>query len=88
MTPCHLVHSYNGPEESVSTMQIYTASYSKSQQFQEACSSFRDLYIYIYLFIYLLQLGFYPVAVVILHVNKTWNWLLLYLSREGYMRSM
>jgi len=26
--------------------------------------------------------------VVILHVNKTWNWLLLNLSREGYMRSM
>ena len=27
--------------------------------------------------IYLLQLGFNPVAVVILHVYKTWNWLLL-----------
>ena len=38
--------------------------------------------------IYLLQLGCYPVAVVILHVNKTWNWLLLNLSPEGYMRSM
>ena len=38
--------------------------------------------------IYLLQLGCYPVAVVILHVYKTWNWLLLNLSREGYMRSM
>ena len=38
--------------------------------------------------IYLLQLGCHPVAVVILHVNKTWNWLLLNLSREGYMRSM
>jgi len=38
--------------------------------------------------IYLLQLGCYPVAVVILHVNKTRNWLLLDLSREGYMRSM
>ena len=38
--------------------------------------------------IYLLQLGCYPVAVVILHVNKTWNWLLLNLSREGYMRSI
>ena len=37
---------------------------------------------------YLLQLGCYPVAVVILHVNKTLNWLLLNLSREGYMRSM
>jgi len=24
--------------------------------------------------IYLLQLGCYPVAVVILHVHKTWNW--------------
>jgi len=38
--------------------------------------------------IYLLQLGFHPVVVVILYVNKTWNWLLLNLSREGYMRSM
>jgi len=38
--------------------------------------------------IYLLQLGCYPVAVVILHVNKTRNWLLINLSREGYMRSM
>jgi hypothetical protein len=38
--------------------------------------------------IYLLQLGCDPVAVVILHVYKTWNWLLLNLSWEGYMRSM
>jgi len=38
--------------------------------------------------IYLLQLGCHLVAVVILRVNKTWNWLLLNLSREGYMRSM
>jgi len=38
--------------------------------------------------IYLLQLGCYPVAVVILRVNKTWTWLLPNLSREGYMRSM
>jgi len=38
--------------------------------------------------IYLLQLGCYPVAVVILHINKTRNWLLLILSREDYMRSM
>ena len=38
--------------------------------------------------IYLLQLGCNPVAVVMLHVYKTWNWLLLNLSREGYMRSM
>jgi len=38
--------------------------------------------------IYLLQLGCYPVAVVILHVNKTWNLLLLNLSREDYMKSM
>jgi len=29
------------------------------------------------IFIYLLQLGCYLVEVVILHVNKTWNWLLL-----------
>jgi len=27
--------------------------------------------------IYLLRLVCYPVAVVILHVHKTWNWLLL-----------
>jgi len=33
--------------------------------------------------IYLLQLGCHPVAVVILHVNKTWNWLQLHLSQEG-----
>ena len=38
--------------------------------------------------IYWLQLGCHPVAVVILHVNKTWNWLLINLSLEGYMRSM
>ena len=38
--------------------------------------------------IYLLQLGCYPVAVVILHVYKIWNCLLLNLSREGYTRSM
>ena len=34
--------------------------------------------------IYLLQLGCHPVAVVILQVYKTWNWLLLNLSRDGY----
>ena len=33
--------------------------------------------------IYLLQLGCHPVAVVISHVYKIWNWLLLDLSREG-----
>ena len=38
--------------------------------------------------IYLLQLVCHPVAVVILHVHKTRNWLLLNLSLEGYMRSM
>jgi len=38
--------------------------------------------------IYLLQLGCYPVAVFILHVYKIWNWLLINLSLEGYMRSM
>ena len=38
--------------------------------------------------IYLLQLGCHPVAVVILHVYKILNCLLLNLSREGYMRSM
>jgi len=35
-----------------------------------------------------LQLGCHPVAVVILQVYKIWNWILLNLSREGYMRSM
>ena len=34
--------------------------------------------------IYLLQLGCHPVAVVILHVYKIWNWLLINLSRESY----
>ena len=38
--------------------------------------------------IYLLQLGCQPMAVVILHVYKIWNWLLINLSPEGYMRSM
>ena len=37
---------------------------------------------------YLLQLGCHPVAVVILHVYRIGNWLLINLSREGYMRSM
>ena len=45
-------------------------------------------YYYYYYYYYLLQLGCYPVAVVVLHVYKIWNWLLLNLSREGYMRSM
>jgi len=44
--------------------------------------------VFFILFSYLLQLGCHLVAVVILHVNKTWNWLLLDLSREGYMSSM
>jgi len=43
---------------------------------------------FIIIFIYLLQLGYYPVAVVILHVNKTRNRLLINLSLECYMRSM
>ena len=38
--------------------------------------------------IYLLQLVCHPVAVVILHVYKMWNWLLPNLSLEGYMRSV
>ena len=38
--------------------------------------------------IYLLQLVCYPMAVVSLHVHKILNWLLINLSREGYMRSM
>ena len=37
---------------------------------------------------YELQLGCHPVAVVILHVHKIRNWLLINLSREGYRRSM
>ena len=45
-------------------------------------------YYYYYYYYYLLQLGCHPVAVVILHVCKIWNWLLLNLSREGYMRNM
>ena len=36
----------------------------------------------------LLEWGYHPVAVVILHVYKIWNWLLINLSLEGYMRSM
>jgi len=41
-----------------------------------------------YYYYYLPQLGCHPVAVVILHVYKTINWLQLNLSREGYVRSM
>jgi hypothetical protein len=37
---------------------------------------------------YLPQLGCHLVAGVILHVHKTWNWLLLNLSLEDYMRGM
>jgi len=33
--------------------------------------------------IYLLQLGCHPMAVVILHVYKIWNWLLINLSRDS-----
>ena len=41
------------------------------------------IYIYIYIYsIYLLQLSCHAVAVVILHVCKMWNWLLLNLSGE------
>jgi len=56
----------------------------KTVGFQD-CPSVREIII---IFIYLLQLGCYPVAVVILHVYKIRNWLLLNLSREGYMRNM
>ena len=42
-----------------------------------------EIYLFICLFIYILQLGCYPVAVIILHVYKTWNWLLINLSPEG-----
>jgi len=37
---------------------------------------------YYYYYYYLLQLGFYPVAVVILHLYKIWNWLLLNLMLD------
>ena len=46
-----------------------------------------NYYYYYYYYYYLLQLGCHPVAVVILHV-KIRNWLLMNLSREGYMRSV
>jgi len=45
------------------------------------------LLLFIYLFIYCSWVC-HPVAVVILHVYIIWNWLLLNLSREGYMRSV
>ena len=38
--------------------------------------------------IYLLQLGCHPVAVIVSHVYKILNWLLINLSWEGYMKSM
>ena len=38
--------------------------------------------------IYYLQLGYHPVAVVILHVHKYGKKKLGNLSREGYMRGM
>jgi len=38
--------------------------------------------------IYYLQLDCHLVAVVILHIYKIWNWLLINLSWEAYMRSM
>jgi len=40
------------------------------------------------LLLLLMKLGCHPVAVVILHVYKIRNRLLIDLSREGYMRSM
>jgi len=43
---------------------------------------------YNYYYYYLPQLGCHPVAVVILHIYKIWNWLLINLSPEDYMRSM
>ena len=44
--------------------------------------------LWIVLIFYLLQLSCSPVAVVMLHVYKTRNWLQINLCREGYMRSM
>jgi len=38
--------------------------------------------------IYVLKYVCHPVVMVILLVYKIWNWLLINLSREGYMRSM
>ena len=51
------------------------------------CGNFSGIYLNNNNFYYL-QLGFHPVVVVVLHVYKMRNWLLLNLSREGYMRSM
>ena len=45
-------------------------------------------WVWYYYYYYLLQLGCHPVAVVILHVQKISNLLLINLSPEGYMRSM
>ena len=44
---------------------------SSEVKLQICVNNFIYIYIFIYLFIYLLQLGCYPVAVVILHVNNT-----------------
>ena len=67
--------------------------HKRSYMFRCFCTIFRELWYCVNNNnnnnnIYLLQLGCHPVTVVILHVNKTWNWLLINLSREGYMRSM
>ena len=52
-------------------------------------STYKHIIIIIIIIIIInLQLVCHPVAVVILHVYRIWNWLLVNLSREGYMRSM
>jgi len=76
------------------TTFVWNVSHSKknSKRYYHKCTCLHVQYLLFLLGInnniYLLQLGCYPVAVVILHVNKTWNWLLLNLSQEGYMRSL
>jgi len=64
---------------------VGTSSFSLGLQWL-GCTTNHSYYYYYYY--YLLQLGCHPVAVVILHVYEIWNWLLLNLSRQGYMRSM
>jgi hypothetical protein len=51
------------------------------------CSSLTSWFYYYYYYC-LLKFGCHPVAVVSLHVYKIWNWWLLNLGWEGYMRSM
>ena len=64
----------------ISTLPVLLHSTCKTQRLGmaytlfaiEACKHLNNNNTYYY---YLLQLGCYPVAVVTLHVYKTWNWL-------------